>query len=256
MSQSGRVFYRIIKTLLMTPLYLILSYLLVALLLSFLSTHPPRLSCYNSKEIFITTNGIHLDIIIPVAEIEPEFAKKLDIHEDTKYVSFGWGDKDFYINTPQWSDLKFRIAFKSLFLKSESAMHVTYYPVFYNDWQSVDLCPDQLDILKSYIQNSFKTDDEGNLQKLSFPGYSYNDSFFEARGSFTLFRTCNVWVNNGLKKTGVKTSIWSPFDFGVLYHIPASKQNKLSFTDIYYLCPGFFRLREKVRADYMIFRIL
>jgi uncharacterized protein (TIGR02117 family) len=227
MSQSGRVFYKVVKILLMAIFFLIISYLFFALLLSFLSTHPPREVCNSSKKIFITTNGIHLDIVIPVAELEPEFVKNIDIYKDTKYVSFGWGDKDFYINTPQWSDLKFRIAFKSLFLKSESAMHVTYYPVFYNDWRSVDLCPQQLDILKSYIKNSFKTDNDGNLKKLSFPGYSYNDSFFEAHGSFTLFRTCNVWVNNGLKKTGIKTSLWSPFDFGVLYHLSSAKQRRL-----------------------------
>jgi len=39
-------------------------------------------------------------------------------------------------------------------------------------------------------------------------------------GSFSLFNTCNVWVNKALKVTGIETSVWSPFDFGVLHHLP------------------------------------
>ena len=56
--------------------------------------------------------------------------------------------------------------------------------------------------------------------KLDVEGYNSYDSFFEAKGSFSFYRTCNIWVNKALKVIGVKTSIWSPFDFGVLHHLP------------------------------------
>jgi len=40
------------------------------------------------------------------------------------------------------------------------------------------------------------------------------------QGSFSLIKTCNIWVNKALKETGVPTSVWSPFDFCILYYLP------------------------------------
>ena len=76
---------------------LIIGYFVTAVLLSVLKTHPPKLNCPAENEIFITTNGVHLDIILPVENIDTEFLKKLEILPQTKYVAFGWGDKQFYI---------------------------------------------------------------------------------------------------------------------------------------------------------------
>jgi hypothetical protein len=85
-----------------------------------MKTHPPKQDCVTDREIYITTNGVHLDIVLPVENVEPEFLSRLEILPGTKYVSFGWGDKEFYINTPQWKDLTLKTAFKALFLKSKN----------------------------------------------------------------------------------------------------------------------------------------
>lgn len=162
---------------------------------------------------------MHLDIVMPLENIEPEFLCRLEILPGTKYVSFGWGDKEFYINTPEWKDLTFKTAFKALFLKSETAMHVTCYSTRYSSWRDIKICSSQLDLLNRYIEKSFSKNENGSFKKLTVPGYYENDFFFEAIGSFSLFKTCNVWVNNALKETGVPTSVWSPFDFGVLHHL-------------------------------------
>ncbi len=195
-------------------------YFIAAIVFSVLKTHPPNLNCITDKEIFITTNGVHLDIILPLENVDREFLNKLEILPGTKYVAFGWGDKEFYINTPQWKDLTFKTAFKALFLKSETAMHVTGYRNSYSSWRKIKLCSSQLGTLNSYIEKSFLKTGNGNLQKIAVPGYYGYDAFYEAKGSFSLFRTCNIWVNKALKATGVETSVWSPFDLGVLYHLP------------------------------------
>ncbi|MFM7854609.1 MAG: DUF2459 domain-containing protein [Flammeovirgaceae bacterium] len=46
--------------------------------------------------------------------------------------------------------------------------------------------------------------------------YWDNDSFYEAKGTYNLFFTCNTWVNEGLKKAGLKACLWTPFDSGLL----------------------------------------
>jgi uncharacterized protein (TIGR02117 family) len=198
----------------------VILYFVAALIFSVLKTHPPKTDCLAENEIYITTNGVHLDIVLPVENVKPELLNNLEILPGTKYVSFGWGDKEFYINTPQWKDLTFKTAFKALFLKSETAMHVTCYRGFGGEWKPLQLCGSQIDALNQYLIESFAANSDGSFQKTGFPGYFYNDTFYEAKGSFTLFRTCNVWVNKALKVAGIQTSVWSPFDFGVLHYMP------------------------------------
>ena len=195
-------------------------YLGTALLFSFLPTHPPKHNCLHQYEVFVASNGIHLDIFLPIENIEPQILHQLDVLPGTLFIGFGWGDKDFYIKTPEWTDLTFPVAFKALFLKSEAAMHVTYLPFSLQSWQKIQLCNSQLKTLNLYIENSFKKDKNGNFLKTNFNGYSHYDTFYDATGSFSLFKTCNVWVNTALKKIEIKTSVWSPFNFGVLFHIP------------------------------------
>jgi uncharacterized protein (TIGR02117 family) len=218
-----KTFLRVVINVLRISILLLISgvvlYFVVATGFSFLPTHPPKQNCSADNEIFITTNGIHLDLILRIDQMNPDFIDQLNPLPGSRFVAFGWGDKNFYINTPEWSDLTLPVAFKALFLRSETAMHVTFHKQTYLGWETLELCNHQLDTLTRYIEKSFQRNQDGELMKLDFEGYSHNDSFFKARGTFTLFRTCNVWVNNALKKINVKTSVWSPFDWGVLYHV-------------------------------------
>jgi uncharacterized protein (TIGR02117 family) len=219
MRRTIKKILKILRTFFLSLFALIITYMFFALLFSLLPTHPPEKSCLPVKNIYITSNGVHLDIIIPVEDIKEDFIKKLDILPGTEYVSFGWGDKEFYIKTPEWSDLTFPVAFRALFLKSNSAMHVTCYFKSYDFWEKINLCQEQLNTMNDYIEHSFKKTEDGDLNKLSFPGYTAYDNFYNSHGSFSIFRTCNVWTNNALKEIGIKTSVWSPFTFGVLYHL-------------------------------------
>jgi len=106
-----------------------------------------------------------------------------------------------------------------LFLNSETAVHLTKYDKKYDDWQSILICSEQLTSLIDYIDASFSRNSEGQIVEISNSGYTSFDTFFEANGSYNCLKTCNNWVNSGLKKAAIKTSIWSPFDKGVLYHI-------------------------------------
>jgi uncharacterized protein (TIGR02117 family) len=219
-AKTFKILYLSLKKILSWFFLLIAAYLLFATVLSVLGTRPQEKDCKKNKKVYVTTNGVHLDIILPIEDLDVEFLEQLEVMEDTKFLAFGWGDKEFYINTPQWSDLTFPTAFNALFFRSQTAMHVTSYKHSYTSWRSVPICKEQIETLINYIANSFKKDVSGKIQKIDISGYTYNDIFFESTGSFSIFKTCNVWTNNALKKSGIKTSIWSPFDFGVLYHLP------------------------------------
>lgn len=213
--KSWKLFRNLIFSLLLATVL----YFVMALLLSYLPTHPQKATCQTVTETYITTNGVHLDIVLPVESLDAAFRRQLKIPGSVKYVSFGWGDQEFYQKTPEWSDLTLPVAFQAVFLKGKSAMHVTWYSRSHSGWHKLELCEKQLKILNRYVKNSFQKNSNGQIQKCSFRGYTSSDFFYEGKGSFTLFRTCNVWVNNALKQLEIKTSVWSPFDFGVLYHI-------------------------------------
>jgi uncharacterized protein (TIGR02117 family) len=183
----------------------------------------------NGVEIFISSNGVHTDVIVPVKNSEKDWTMK--IHpEDFKpsllpfqYLSFGWGDRRFYLNTPTWADLKASTALNALFMGGATVMHVSYLnrrPVLDKYTRSVHLSGKQYQDLIKYIEGSFKTDAAGNY--LLVKGYHYtnsNDNFYEARGSYYFFRTCNTWTNSALKHAGVKTALWAPFDESVFFHL-------------------------------------
>ncbi len=213
-------FFRIFKVIFLLFISLTALYFLFALILSLAKTHPPEQDCKDKNEVFISSNGVHLDIVIPVDLLEPDLRQNLEILPGTKYVSFGWGDRRFYLNTPEWKDLTFSTAFNALFLKSKTAMHVTCLRNTYSDWKSLNLCRVQLNELITYIDNSFQKDETGKLIKIPVKGYYNFDFFYEANGSFSIFKTCNIWVNSALREIEVETSVWSPFDFGILYHLP------------------------------------
>lgn len=211
--------FKLLTNFLFVLVLAVAGYLVIAVLLSLVPTHPPSLDCEKNREIFITTNGVHLDVILPVDFLNDELARQLKLSPEIRYVAFGWGDKQFYLETPQWSDLTVPVALKAVFLKSESAMHVTRYTNSNRSWIPFKICQVQLKELNRYIIGSFEKNSKGNFIQLHVGGYGNNDAFYEATGSFSLFITCNVWVNKALKEIDVKTSLWSPFDFGVLHHI-------------------------------------
>lgn len=218
---KGKIF-KFIKIFFISLAGFLIAYGLIALILSYAGTDPEKLECDDRSSIYVATNGVHLYILLPVENIQEPLLNKLPLNEGVSYVSFGWGDKEFYINTPEWSDLTFGTAFRALFTRSETAMHVTLYygnNKKYDFWQKVDICPSQLETLNSYIFNSFRLDKNNNFIAIETPKYSADDYFFSAKGNYSIIKTSNVWVNKALKEANIKTSVWSPFDFGVLHHL-------------------------------------
>lgn len=206
---------------------LILLYVLIAVICAFIPVNQDFVRNSEGVEIFVATNGVHLDICLPVKTAKYDW---LDFFENNPlpvkkdgYLAFGWGDRDFYINTPEWSDLTIGTALNSTLLPSRSVMHVTAYPYRLRTGEtvrSVRLSEEAYEDLVHFVKESFAKDEQGQLQRLDCCSYTTNrDWFYEANGSYHLFQTCNDWANSGLKHAGVKTALWSPFDWGVMRHL-------------------------------------
>lgn len=175
-------------------------------------------------DIYIKTNGVHTDIVVPIRTAQRDWSRQVlfanTVGKDTtySYIGLGWGDKGFYLNTPEWKDLKASTAFKAAFGLSTTAMHAT----FYRQMNESETCrkiaittPEYQRLIK-YIDESFQHNADGSYQYIkTTANYGRNDAFYEARGRYTLFYTCNTWANQALKSCGQKHALWTLTDKGI-----------------------------------------
>lgn len=177
-------------------------------------------------DIFILTNGVHTDIVVPVKNSTKDWTKEIQFQEtkakDTlaNYLAFGWGDKGFYLETPEWSDLKASVALKAATGFSSSAMHTTFYKNLSEteNCKKIKITTEEYQKLTSFISDSFKRDSNQSVEWISGYSYGKNDAFYEAKGSYNLFYTCNTWANNALKSANQKASLWTVYDKGIFCH--------------------------------------
>jgi uncharacterized protein (TIGR02117 family) len=181
----------------------------------------------NGVEIFVQSNGVHTDLVLPLRNEQADWERFFphkdfeNVYDGFGYVGIGWGDKGFFLNTPTWADLKFSTAFNAAFALNTTAMHVTYKyrkPEVGSLCKRIVLSKDQYRILTRYIFASFELKDRKPVH-IDHNGYTPRDTFYEAKGTYSMFRTCNVWTGYALISCGVKIGIWTPFDKGIIDHL-------------------------------------
>ncbi|MDN5204542.1 DUF2459 domain-containing protein [Fulvivirgaceae bacterium BMA10] len=192
------------------------SYLIVSLILTLITVNNTESKVDNTETIYLSTNGVHLNIILKKKDLDKSLLKGLVHSPSDNFFSLGWGDEVFYLNTPTWSDLTFRTAFNAAFLKSPSLIHLTRYTHAQSNWVEIKISRSELSKINELILQSFSTDTNGEKILLKGKGYSDNDDFYKAKGNYTCFKTCNSWVNTIFKKSGLKSCLWTPFDFGLI----------------------------------------
>ncbi len=203
-------------------------YFLLAIILGAIPRNSDLTPTEDGIEIFVSSNGVHVDYIFPFKTSEfdwatlfpPEDFKGVPSHHKYSHIEIGWGDKDFYINVPQWSDLTLSMAFEALFLSSESALHVRYSwpPKLDEDCKRTVISRDQYQRLIQHIKETVQTDEQGRVKLISVPGYTDYDRFYEAHGSYNLIGNCNEWTGSGLRQAGIRTGVWTPLPSGILDH--------------------------------------
>lgn len=201
-------------------------YLLSAFVCKFITTNNDYVAPEKGIEVFLISNGVHADICLPLANNDTLWSKYFDVKDFStlknkpKYILLGWGDKDFFLHTPTWADLTVKTAFKASFIPSSAALHVSYLtddPQLSETTKSFKINKVSLKKIEHYIISyvQLKNNSPILIDCCRYP--NVHDNFYEANGTYHLFKTCNNWTNNVIKEAGVKTSIWAPFDSSILY---------------------------------------
>jgi uncharacterized protein (TIGR02117 family) len=212
--------YTLLSFILLILLYLACAWALYHITVAAEPISKPEIS------IYLKSNGVHSDVVVPIKTEYKDWSRsilyKYTLSNDTafNYIAFGWGDKGFYLETPTWNDLKASTAFKAAFGLSSPAVHATYYKQIKLSKRCIRLVitKEQYIRLINYIETSLQTNTKGQPQVVATSvRYGKHDAFYEAKGSYHLFHTCNTWTNDALKACGQKACWWTPFDKGIFY---------------------------------------
>ena len=191
----------------------------------------------DTVRIFVRSNEIHTDLVLPVVCDDPATDWRTRFppeHFQTnvseyRYVAVGWGNRQFYVETPRWSDLKVTSAVAALCWPSETVLHVEYlYDVAEGEcFQEVLVSRQQYRELAAFVESSIgATDESGVAEPATSVTYGNTDRFYLATGRYHAFNTCNQWTGRGLARAGVPVGIWTPLKPHVLWRLPAKRVDR------------------------------
>jgi len=183
--------------------------------------------------IYVGGNNVHTNLIVPVRTSEFDWSDELNLAEighhrsnDYHFLSFGWGDKRFYLNTHSLSDVNVGTTLRALLLPTETVIHIQGHfsvPPSRPDYQVKALKVSRQDYLNlsKFLVSYLARDNQGEpilIQK----SHRYSGSFYRAKGSYSVFQTCNDWTALGLRSAQVNTPVWSGLAGAVFKHLRTS----------------------------------
>ncbi|MGB3263847.1 MAG: TIGR02117 family protein [Microcoleus sp.] len=177
--------------------------------------------------LYISNEGIHTEIIVPVKNQYFDWNQFLPLTEigrdttsDFKYLSFGWGDRAFMLENPSSGSINLVTGLKALILPTPSTVQVQGYRGLPENTETKCVAISGSNYLKmvDYLKNTFQLDAKGNKIKIGY-GYGNSSSFYEARDSYYILKTCNDWTAEGLQKAEVNTPLWSTLPSSIMFHL-------------------------------------
>lgn len=186
--------------------------------------------------VFVETNGVHTWIVMPTVTPEMDWRTLVpaaDIRSPKSagnYVAIGYGNREFYLNTPAWKDLTVRRALGAALGTGPSLIHVYHQrdPRPSENERPIVLTSEQYRRMAAFIAGSFDRTARGRTIPLIGRGYGRSDVFYEARGGYNLFYTCNQWAGEALRTAGVRMGIWTPFSQAIMARIEADDVKRMS----------------------------
>ena len=181
---------------------------------------------------YVVSNGVHTDFVFPVQSGAMDWRAVFPVgavlgrQVATDYISIGWGDREFYLNTPEWKDLTASRALHAMVGGDAGLIHVEYLSraevMRFSERYRLDLSARQYGLLVDYVLKALPLQ-QGVGRAVAGAHYDVDDAFFEAYGSYSALATCNTWVGAGLAQAGVRVSRWTPLDRTVFWYLPADR---------------------------------
>lgn len=196
-------------------------FLLAAWIGSSLPRNSPGQAAADGVTIMVETNGVHTGIIMPIVSPEmdwravfPSASRPVNGRLPT-HIAVGWGEREVFLNTPTWADLKPSTALRIAFQGGEPVMRVSHYvrPAPGENFRPLTISRAAYARMAEAIAASLAPASRAHRP---LRGVDPDDAYYPARGSYTLAQTCNSWVGDMLAHGGVPMGRWTPFAGGVM----------------------------------------
>lgn len=223
----GRMAFKAAAWIVAIPIITICAYFSAALIGGLLGRGGQAASGPPAVDVYLRTNGVHADLVLPVKALDVDWRRRLPFVEsdpDLNYVAFGWGDREFYLTTPSWGDLRTTTALKALSGLDDSVMHVEAAPppsplASRHPIAQLHVSERQYRLLVEFVEASFQRDGAGSIILIQGAHYNDHDAFFEARGHYSAVNTCNEWTRRALQHADLRVPLWAPFDVALFRHL-------------------------------------
>lgn len=228
MTIDWRRWLRILLRGLLVLLALPVSWFVAALLLGLLPANLGWSAPERGVTLFIRTNGVHTWIVMPKVHGSVDwrpFAPSEHLRDPryggSDHVAIGYGNRDFYLETPTWADLTVSNAFHAAFGNGSTLLHVEHvHRPRPEPWQRpVTVTEAEYRRLAAYIAARFQRDDRGRTMPVLGRGYGGWDMFYEAKGGYSFVMTCNEWTGRALRHAGVRTGLWTPLSQSIMWRL-------------------------------------
>lgn len=203
--------------LLAAALALPLSYLAASIILPLIPGPGPDLSGPSARTIGLLQGPIHTDILFaltPDIRARFAFAEAAGVpltHPDAEWLVFGWGSAAFYTTAGTYADIT-ASAVLTAATGDDAVIRLDVLgplPPMEN-LRFLRLSEAQFQALIDQTGATFSSE-----IPLAPPGFTGTDAFFPARGHFSIFRTCNVWLGETLRAAGIPFGLWTPANWSV-----------------------------------------
>lgn len=153
--------------------------------------------------IYVINLGWHTGIAISALDLDPKLAPLIEEDQQSPWLEFGWGDRDFYLS----SGYSYWLAFRAAFFSTASALQIARFSqpprLFFQDSLviRVQISRSGSQALSTKILETLLLDSNGRAKRIA-PSLYGSGGFYNATGKFSLFYTCNSWAAEMLHAAG------------------------------------------------------
>jgi uncharacterized protein (TIGR02117 family) len=160
---------------------------------------------------YVIDHGIHTAVVVDAKPLSAKLGLSDTLFGGFKYIEIGRGDAGFY----QGEDETISVTLKALFLSTPAVLHLSAYNKLpakkfpLSQVIDIKLSKSAMEKLLNAIVSDFSFD-KGRAIELA-PGRDKDSRFFQSKGSYHLFYTCNNWTADVIEQADYPISHWWSF---------------------------------------------
>ncbi|HMT41186.1 MAG TPA: DUF2459 domain-containing protein [Sphingorhabdus sp.] len=172
--------------------------------------------------VFVETNGVHVSLIVPMSAagedfsdlIRPEHLSDSNIYGT--HAMIGWGHGRVYRNARTWGDVKSGDIASAIIGSDETTLHIYHVidPRPASHRKRFLVSQQAYKSIIASIRSTFRLTTGGRSK--AYPAYGANNLFYDSKGHYSAYTTCNEWTGAVLRKAGIRMGIWTPMPGGVM----------------------------------------